>query len=77
MHDNHIMHRDIKPENILLTFVLILLCRIRLKYVILDGQCIVPRMLGKPYVELLFISHLKFWKGKRMMKKLTLGLLAL
>lgn len=60
MHRKEVIHRDIKLENIVLSHVKEKLCRVWLKYAILDGVYTVQESLEIRSVELLYICLLKF-----------------
>lgn len=60
MHEHHVIHRDLKPENIVIIHVNFLLFREFRRFVILGGQFIVLRSLGRRFVGLLSIFLLKF-----------------
>ena len=72
MHDNSVLHRDIKPENIVLTNVFLVLFRMFVSFVILDGRP--SAKIGETHtVALLIMSLLKLLEVKDMMIVLIFG----
>ena len=73
MHCHGIIHRDLKPENIVIQNVFFLLFRECTRYVILDGLLMLREILEPHFVELLYMSVLRFSKEISMIPKQMFG----